>query len=97
MENASGAGRPTRRGADGTRSTAPGGSRGDCGDCKHFQWGELTMKTDIVLSTGRIVTHVRLSDDTWEGKPTTGPDELTDEEWNEYCDKLVVNSRNRDR
>jgi len=47
-------------------------------------------RSPITLSTGRIVEHKRLSNDAQEAYPTSGPEELTDDEWIEYCDKLVA-------
>lgn len=52
-------------------------------------------KPDIVLASGRVVTHTRLQSGAWEAVPTTGPEELTNDEWSDYCERLLLSKRVR--
>lgn len=44
---------------------------------------------DIKLSTGRTITHRRIANGPQIATPTTGPDEMTDAEWIEYCEIIL--------
>ncbi len=48
---------------------------------------------DVSLSSGRIVRHVRQVNGSQLATPTTGPDEMTDAEWEEYAN--VIRDRSR--
>lgn len=43
----------------------------------------------IPLSSGRMIAHVAEGNNTQRAFPTTGPDEMTAEEWNEYVAIMV--------
>ena len=44
-----------------------------------------TVTPNITLSTGRTITHSRMANGAQFAQPTTGPVEMTDAEWDEYC------------
>ena len=58
----------------------------------------LPVTPEILLSTGRVIGHKRLPSGAQEATPTTGPDHMTDAEWDEYCillKKLKANERRK--
>ncbi len=45
----------------------------------------MDIRSDITLSSGRTVRHSRMANGAQRVTPTTGPEELTEAEWDEYC------------
>ena len=43
------------------------------------------LRNDITLSTGRIVKHTLMENGAQLATPTSGNDEMTFQEWLEYC------------
>lgn len=46
---------------------------------------DLTLRPDLLLSSGRTITHRRLPNGAQEAMPTTGYYAMTNEEYDEYC------------
>ena len=51
------------------------------------------QKNDVVLPSGRVVQHTLLPNGALSVKPTSGDEELTNDEWNDYCVMMVKASR----
>jgi len=55
------------------------------------------MQSDIRLSSGRTITHRPLPNGSNEAIPTTGAEEMTQAEWEEYADAIVQRARQSQR
>lgn len=59
---------------------------------------EQNQYADITLSSGRVITHRRVSDDALEGVILGDEDAvMTDAEYAEYCDKSLIDTQERHR
>jgi hypothetical protein len=45
----------------------------------------MKVREDVVLSSGRVIAHSPESNGAQRATPTSGPAEMTDDEWDEYC------------
>ncbi len=50
-------------------------------------------KPSVALSSGRTIAHKRTENGAWDASPTTGPSELTEGEWEEYCAIVRCNAK----
>lgn len=53
----------------------------------------MNRRDDIKLPSGRIIRHVQEANGAQYAVPATGPDEMSELEWDEYCG--IVAERNR--
>jgi hypothetical protein len=51
------------------------------------------IRDDIILSSGRTVRHTPAPNGAQYADPTTGPEDLTEAEWEEYC--AIIRQANR--
>lgn len=47
------------------------------------------VSPDVILKSGRVVSHVRGKNGAQLATPTTGPEELTESEWSDYAKQIA--------
>jgi hypothetical protein len=51
------------------------------------------VRENITLSTGRVIGHTRQENGSQLATPLTGPYEMTNDEWTEYCS--IINPKSK--
>lgn len=46
-------------------------------------------RPDITLSSGKVLTHTKMDSGAWYMAPAVGPDEISEDEWQEYCSLII--------
>lgn len=54
----------------------------------------MTIRENVLLSSGRVIGHELMENGAQLATPLTGSVEMTDDEWREYCS--IINPESKD-